>query len=90
MIHYIYIFSIIIITIFVLIYYFIKKNEHEEQLRKIDLLELIEKKKKDDLEKLRKYTEKCPYGNFDNPRECYLGSDNRCSWNIKTHRCELI
>lgn len=90
MIHYIYIFSVIIITIFVLIYYFIKRSEHDEQLKKIDLLEAIEQKKKEDLERLRSVTEGCPYGKFENPRDCYFGSDNRCSWNTKTKRCESL
>jgi hypothetical protein len=88
MIHYIYIASLIIITIFVIVYYYIKNNENEEELKKIALLEAIQKRKNNELERLRGQTEPCPYGNYEDPRTCYIGSDKRCSWNVRTKRCE--
>lgn len=89
MIHCVYIISIIVITIFVLIYYFIKKNEQQKELRKIDAIEAAERNKNEELERRRSMTTPCPYGNFTGARECYFGSDNKCSWNIRTRRCEL-
>jgi hypothetical protein len=88
MIHYVYIISIILISIFVFAYYIIKKNDDEEELKKIAYLETLQKQKDDELEKIRMDTMVCPVGNFKDPRSCYFGSDKQCSWNIKTKRCE--
>lgn len=88
MIHYIYIASIIIITIFVAIYYIMKNNDFNDEMQKIAVLESIQRKKDEELEKLRSYTIPCPYGIYEDPRTCYVGSDRRCTWNIKTSRCE--
>jgi hypothetical protein len=88
MIHYIYIVSLIIITLFVIVYYYIKNNEDEEELQKIVLLEALQRKRNNELERLRSQTQSCPYGNFEDPRTCYIGSDKRCTWNVRTKRCE--
>ena len=90
MIHHIYVFSVIFITIFVLIYYCIKNDQHEKELNKIKMLEEQERKRTDELEKMRSKTIGCPYGEYNNPRDCYIKSDNRCSWNTKTKRCEPL
>ena len=88
MIHKIYIFSIIVITIFIVLHYMTKNNEHDDEMKKILLIESIDKKKNNALEKLRKNTQACPMGNFNDPRSCYTNSDFQCSWNLKTKRCE--
>ncbi|ATZ80660.1 hypothetical protein BMW23_0614 [Bodo saltans virus] len=88
MIHYVYILSIVIISIFVFAYYIIKKNDEEEELKKIAYLETMQKKKDEELEQIRMDTVSCSRGNFQTPRTCYFGSDKQCSWNIRTKRCE--
>jgi len=88
MIHYIYIASIVLLTIFAIVYYMIQKNNFNEEIRRIEMIELQEKKKEEELENLRSKTQPCPHGKFDDPRSCYIGSNYKCSWNETTKRCE--
>jgi hypothetical protein len=90
MIHYIYIVGIFLITIAVIVYYYMQQKNYEEEMKKIALLESLERKRNEELENARSLTTPCPYGNFDTPRSCFVDSDNKCSWNIKTKRCEII
>jgi len=89
MIHQIYIISIVVITILVFIYYYIKSTEFDKELEKIKHLEYIELQKTRELEKFRKETVPCSVGDFKDPRSCYFGSNYMCSWNTKTKRCDM-
>lgn len=72
------------ITIGVIIYYYVKSEEHKKELEKISRVEAKEK----ELEKLRASTVVCPAGTFSTPRSCYEDSNYTCSWNEVTQRCE--
>ena len=90
MIHYIYAISIIVVIIIFITFYYYKRNIHNEQLRKIDILESLEKKRDEALEKERAKTVPCSTPDLMTPRDCYYGSDFKCSWNINIKRCDVL
>lgn len=84
----IYIFVLIIITLIITVYYFIKQNDYYQEIEKIKRLELIENENKKRLERLRSHTKPC-IGDYKNPRTCFFDSGFMCSWNELTKRCEI-
>lgn len=86
--HKIYIFCIIAITIGVILYYYVKSEEHKKELEKIARVENALIQQEIELERARALTTICPTGNFLTPRSCYEDSNYVCSWNEITKRCE--
>lgn len=89
MIHEIYIFSVLVISIGVIVYYYLQENKHKQELEKINKIEQAFRKEQLELETLRAQTTPCPVGNFTNPRSCYIDSNYTCSWNDITKRCDI-
>jgi len=86
---------IYLITIFVLviisIYIFVQKYEvHQDQLLKINRLEEIHKEEHQIIKHNRSITEPCQTPNLTNPRDCYFGSNYKCSWNELAKRCNEL
>lgn len=88
MIHQIYIFCIIVITIAILIYYYIQENEHRKEIEKIDKIESQKRKEQRELDLIRSQTVPCPVGNFRTPRSCYFDSGYMCTWNDIAQQCD--
>jgi hypothetical protein len=80
--------GILVITIIVLFLYIKKEREHHKELDKIRRLEKQIKKEKYRLTNIRKQTKPCPVRGFTDPRNCYVQSNYRCSWNEQADRCD--
>ena len=89
MIHQIYIFTIIIVTIIVLWYYYVQEKNHRIEIDKINKLEYMHDREKNQLEQIRSQTEPCTVGLYNDPRSCYFESGYKCSWNENAKRCDL-
>lgn len=82
--------GLLLITAVILVLYYQYNKYHNMELKKIDYLE--EKKKENDrlLELIRAKTDACPKLGLETPRDCYFGSDFKCSWNEQAQRCDVI
>jgi hypothetical protein len=76
-----------IITILIIIYYFIKQNDYYQEIEKIKRLEALKKKKNIRLKRLRTHTKPCGTY-YKDPKSCFFNSGFSCSWNELTDRCE--
>lgn len=85
-----YLCGIFIITLIVLSIYLVRQQYHDEELKRISIIENNMKKKKDELEEKRSKTMPCNRKNLIDPRSCYLKSDYSCSWNEETERCDQL
>jgi len=88
MIHQLYIFSLIIITIIILIYYFMQDADYQREMIKINKIERRDNLAKQELELIRSQTVPCLVGDFQNPRSCFIDSGYSCSWNERAKRCD--
>ena len=81
----------IIVLIIIAIYIFIQKYAvHQDQIDKINKLEHLNKEKQKIISYHRSITTPCQTPNLINPRDCYFGSNFKCSWNEKAHRCNEL
>lgn len=88
MIHQIYIFCLIVITIIVVTYYYIMDAEYKKELDKINRLESKYIQDQNALQFIRSQSRPCPVGDFKSPRSCYFDSGNTCTWNDAGKRCD--
>ena len=88
MIHYLYIFGLIIVTIIILIYYFMQEADYRREIEKINIIERRNNLAKKELEIIRSQTMPCRAGDFRDPRSCYIDSGYSCSWNERARRCD--
>ena len=88
MIHQIYIFSIIVITVIVLIYYYTQESDYKREIEKINKLENMKWREQRELEMIRSQTTPCQVGDFRSPRSCYIDSGYACTWNELANRCD--
>lgn len=87
MIKIVYFCLIAIITIWT-IYLYIKSNsDYKNEIRRINYLENKIRREKDYLNYHRLNTIPCYIPNLNNPRDCYLGSNYNCKWNVDANRC---
>lgn len=84
----IYLFTIILVTIFAIYYYMKQQYKHKLELIKIEKLETKYNEKRKRLEEERSRTIACPISNLKNPRDCYFKSGFNCSWNERAARCD--
>jgi hypothetical protein len=84
----IYILTVLIITFFALYIYINQEYEHQQELDKIERLEVEYEAKRKLLEEIRAKTIACPISGLNTPRDCYFGSNYACSWNEKAVRCD--
>ena len=77
--------GIFIITIITILIFINGCSKHNSELEKIKYLEKKYKK----IEDLKSKTVECDIPGLLNPRSCYFDSNNRCSWNDTTNRCEM-
>lgn len=84
----IYILCVLVITVVVLVYYYVLEADHKHELEKVNKLESQHKRAQHDLEVARSRTTPCTSGNFTDPRSCYVDSGYACSWNDLTKRCD--
>lgn len=88
MIHKIYIFAIIVITVIILVYYYTVQAEYQKELERINILEMKFLQRQKDLELIRSQTMACPIAGLDTPRKCYFESGYACTWNELADRCD--
>lgn len=86
----IYLLGVFIITIVVLAIFISQNKNHEEEIKKIELLEEKINKRKAELEQIRAKTIPCHHKNLTDPRSCYFKSNYSCSWNEEAERCDKI
>jgi hypothetical protein len=89
MIHQIYIFTVIVITAAILMYYYAQEADYRREIDKINRLEIKNFKEQRDLDIIRSQTMACPRGDFKTPRSCYFDSEYMCSWNDVANRCDM-
>jgi len=90
MIKIIYLVTIIVLVI-ISIYIFVQKYEiHQDQLLKINRLEDEHKEAHKSIRYYRSITQPCQTPNLTNPRDCYFGSNYKCSWDEKAKRCNEL
>jgi hypothetical protein len=85
----IYLSIIIIITIFIYSLYWISNQDYKREIDKIEVLEKINKDNELKQDLARNNSLKCVYGDYDNPRSCYLKSNKKCTWNIFGNRSDM-
>ena len=86
----IYLLGVFIITIVVLAIFISQNKNHEEEIKKIEILEEKINKRKAELEQIRAKTTSCQYKSLLDPRSCYFKSNYSCSWNEEAERCDRI
>ena len=87
MIIYIYI-SIVILIILITIILLANHNAaHNNELRRISLIEARMQDEKNRINYSRLKTQPCHTKNLNNPRDCYIGSNYKCKWSIDAKRC---
>lgn len=79
---------IVIFFALILLYIYIK-SERENDAEMLRIRD-IERKRRLALRKreyARSRTTECPIPGLDNPRDCYIKSDQECRWDEEAHRC---
>ncbi len=85
----IYFIGILVITLTILFLYILQEKDNFKEMDKIRRLEHKLDVNKRELSLIRSYTTPCPVFNLTNPRQCYIESGRKCSWNDKAQRCDL-
>ncbi|VVU94802.1 hypothetical protein CPAV1605_527 [seawater metagenome] len=85
----IYIITIIILALLAVTIFMKKYSDYKYQIEKINMLEEKENNKKDKLRYYRSVTKACDIKGLKNPRNCYFGSNYKCSWNEQANRCNI-
>lgn len=83
-----YLLGVFIISIVILAIYLNNEKFHDEELKRIQIIEDKIKKRKMELETIRKKTQPCKYKDLNDPRSCYFKSDYSCMWNEEADRCD--
>lgn len=89
-ISWIYLFGVFIITIAVLLVFISRNKNHEDEIKKIEIIEEKINKKKLELEQNRIKTTPCKYKGLNDPRSCYFKSNYSCTWNEEAERCDKM
>ena len=76
-------------TIIVLWYYYSQEKNHMLEIEKINKLEYLHEKEERHIDDIRKHTDSCTIGMFNDPRSCYFESGYKCTWNENAKRCDL-
>lgn len=86
-ISWVYLLGVFIITIIVLFIYISNNKNHEEEIKKIEIIEEKINAKKKELDQIRAKTSPCKYKGLNDPRSCYFKSHYSCTWNEEAERC---
>lgn len=87
MIIYIYISIVVLIILITIILLSSHNSAHNNELRRISLIEEKMQEKKNRINYNRLKTQPCHIKNLDCPRDCYIGSNYKCKWSIDADRC---
>lgn len=79
---------VLIITIGVVVYYYILDADHKKESDKIAKMEANHNRELQQLEAIRAQTTPCQAGTYTDPRSCYNDSGFTCSWNEMAKRCD--
>ena len=81
----------ILILIIIAVYIFVDKySVHQTEIAKIHKLEHNHEEKHKVIKYNRSITIPCDTPNLRNPRDCYFGSNYKCSWDEKANRCNKL
>ena len=81
----------ILILIIISIYLFVNKySVHKEEVEKINKMEHDFEHVQRRIKYFRSKTTPCETPNLKNPRDCYFGSDYKCSWDKRSNRCNQL
>lgn len=86
--HQIYLFTMLVVTVGFLIYYYLQEDNHKKELEKINRMEIANRKEQQQMAYIRSQTVPCVSGTFNDPRSCYVDSGYTCSWNEIAKRCD--
>ena len=89
-ISWVYLIGIFIITVIVILIYISNNKNHEDEIKRIEILEEQMKQKKLIIEEIRKKTVPCKYKGLNDPRSCYFKSNYSCVWNEEADRCDKM
>ena len=85
----IYFVGISAITLIILFLYIMQEKDNAKEMDKIRQLEHKFDIDTRELNLVRSYTTPCPVFNLATPRDCYINSGRKCSWNDRAKRCDL-
>ena len=90
----IFLFVILILLIILLIYgitEYIKINDnHDDELKRIEILENKKKLYNYYQIQARVNSTECIIPSLNTPKECYINSNYKCKWSVLADRCNLI
>ncbi len=65
-------------------------EKHENELKRVSIIEKKIKQKKFIIEQARMHSTPCDTPDLLTPKECYIDSNYQCKWSIEADRCNLI
>jgi len=79
------------ILIIISVYLFVNKfSNHKNEIDKINKLEDVHERNYKRIKYYRSKTTPCDTANLKNPRDCYFGSNYKCSWDTNSNRCNRL
>ena len=71
-------------------YLFSLSEKHDNEMKRINMLEKKLKQKQFMVDQARLNSTPCPVPDLMTPKECYMESNYQCNWSIESDRCNLI
>jgi len=65
-------------------------EKHDNEMKKIMLLEKRIKQKQFAVDQARLNSTPCDIPDLNTPKECYVESNYQCNWSVEADRCNLI
>ena len=87
---YIYIILVIMVLVYGLYLYMEIQEKHNNEIKRIEILEKKLNQKKYNIENARLNSTECPIPELNSPKECYNDSNYSCKWSVEAERCNLI
>lgn len=81
---------LIIAGLCVVNYLYTLSEKHDNEMKKITILEKRIKQKQFATEQARLNSTICNIPDLNTPKECYVESNYQCNWSIDADRCNLI
>jgi cell division protein FtsL len=86
----VFLFLLLFLFLSILFHFYNKHIRHTNEINQILDIEKRAAERQQQINDARTNTIICPIAHFNNPRNCYFGSNYRCHWNEDADRCNLI
>jgi hypothetical protein len=87
---YLYIGIIFIIIVYGLYNYLDTIEKHNNELRRIEILEKKMNQRNYQINQARLNTQPCHIPDLNTPKECYIDSRQECKWSVEADRCNIV